>query len=466
MFELINDILTQFREKFKRQKTWRWFVCIILGFMLRSDHRGVSSMISALRLKPKLYHTFLHFFRSKAYKVSELYDKWVEVVIKYAKLMEVGERLVLLGDHIKIAKEGRRMPCVQKHHQSSENCGKAEYIDGHIFGQISAVITNGTESRAIALMSEIQESGAKTGGDTLITQTVKLAGEVTKSANRPAILVLDAYFCSSTTFESSDAIVNEEDNRLLEIVTRAKSDTVGFRDPENDKGKAGRPRKYGEKVKLYDLFKDKSVSFTSAKMILYGKVKDVQYLCRDLIWKPAERKIRFVLVKMGNSGIVLMSSDRTLTSQEIITLYASRFKIETGFDDQKNDIGGFAYHFWTDALEKRKRNKDTIVPTDPKKIEKINKTKQAIQSWVCLSIIAIIAAGIFSIIGFTYNRVIWKHYPGYIKTVNSRIPSVATTKLAFAQLWGDLLPALDSLWAFAFIPNFQRVADFFYPYAT
>lgn len=463
MFQLINDIITQFRKSFKRNKTWKWFVCIIMGFMVRSEHRGVSSIISALRLKPKMYDTLLHFFGSKAYQVSELYSKWVEVVIKYELLLEIRGRLVLLGDHIKIAKEGRRMPCVQKHHQSSENCGKAEYIEGHIFGQISAVVTKGVESRAIALMSELQESGAKTGGETLITQTVKLAGEVTKSADKRAILVLDAYFCSGTTFEAADGITDKEDNRMLEIVTRAKKDTIAFREPTPSvKGKAGRPRKYGEKVKLYDLFGDKALNFTSTKMILYGKVKEVQYLCRDLFWKPANRKIRFVLAKIGRSTIVLMSSDSTLTSQEIITLYANRFKIEAGFDDQKNDMGGFAYHFWTDALENRKRNKGTIVPTDPRKQEKINKTKQAIQVWVCLSIIA---TGILTIIGFTYNRDIWKHYPGYIKTVSSRIPSVATTKLAFSQLFFTLLPTLGSLKAFAFIPQLQRVLDFF-PYAV
>jgi hypothetical protein len=458
MFQLINDIIAQFRGSFKRQKTWQWFVCIILGFMVRGDHRGVTSTISALRLKPQLYHTLLHFFRSKAYKVSELYKKWVEIVIKHAILLEVRGRMVLIGDHIKIAKEGRRMPCVQKHHQSSENCGKAEYIEGHIFGQISAVITNGVESRAIPLMSELQESAAKTGGDTLITQTVKLAGEVTKSANKPATLVLDAYFCSGKTFEAADTITDEEDNRMLEIVTRAKKDTVAYRDPvQSVKGKAGRPRKYGEKVKLYDLFKDKTVNFASAKMLLYGKWKEVQYLCRDLYWKPAERKIRFILAKTGASEIVIMSSDRRLTSREVITLYASRFKIETGFDDQKNDMGGFAYHFWTDALPKRKRNQDTVVPADPKKQEKINKTKQAIAAWVCLGIIA---TGILTIIGFAYNRDIWKHYPGYIKTVSSRIPSVAATKLTFAQLWGDISHTLGSFRAFDFIPKLQRLVEF------
>jgi len=38
------------------------------------------------------------------------------------------------------------MPYMQKHHQDSGNSGKAEYIVGHNFGQISAIITNGEVS--------------------------------------------------------------------------------------------------------------------------------------------------------------------------------------------------------------------------------------------------------------------------------------------------------------------------------
>ena len=461
MFELINDILTQFKEKIKGEKAWRWFVIIVIGFMDRQDQRGVTSIIGGLRLEPKVYHSMLHFFRSRAYKVVELYERWVEVALKYAMMIEIRGRLVLLGDHIKIAKEGRQMPCVQVQQQSSENSGKAEYIEGHCFGQISGVMSNGVESRAIGLRAEIQESAAKTGGaDTLIAQMVKLGGEVTKSAKRRTIEVLDGYFCSGTTFYAADEVVDEQGNRMLEIVTRAKSNTVAYRDPvANDNAKAGRPRKYGEKVKLKDVFTDKTVNFESTQMEIYGKIKEVQYLCRDLFWKPANRKIRFVWAKTGAGSIVLMSSDRKLTSKEIITLYSLRFKIESGFDDQKNDMGTFAYHFWTDALPKRKKNNDTPVPLDDKSLQKFNDSKNAIHSWVCLNIIA---TGILSFIAFSHNSIIWNHFPGFIKTVSSRIPSVATTKLAFSHLFHALLPSLHALNSFAFIPDLQRLSVFLF----
>ena len=460
MYQLINDIVTQFRGNFKRKKTWQWFVCIVLGFMLRNDHRGVTSTISALRLKPGLYHTLLHYFRSSAYKVGELYEKWIRVVLKYAPLLEISKRLVLVGDHIKIAKEGRRMPVIHKHHQESQNSGKAEYIEGHNFGQVSALVTNGEVTRSIPLMTELQESSRKSGGDSLIVQMVTLAGKVSSEMNKPAILVLDAYFCSGTTWETSDNIIDKHGSRMLEIVTRAKSNTVAYHEPPKlSKPKCGRPRLYGKKVRLSELFSKRSEEFTPKTMILYGTSTKLQYLCVDLIWRPAKRKVRFVLVKIGNTPFVLMSSDLTLTAEEIIALYANRFKIETGFDDIKNDMGGFAYHFWTKALPKRKRNQETQTPTDPKSQEKVKKAIQATEAYVCLNVIA---TGILTIIAFRHTREIWNRFPGYIKTVRNPIPTVATTKSTLSQDFCAFLPMLKGFTAFKFIPKLQRLVDFLY----
>lgn len=460
MFQLINNILTEFRSCFKRERAWKWFVCFILGFMLRTDRRGVTSTITALRLKPELYHTMLHFFRSNAYRVDELYQVWVNIVLEKAPLLRISNRLVLLGDHIKISKEGRHMPCIQKHHQDSQNSGKAEYIEGHNYGQISAVITNGKVSRSIPLMAEIQESKAKTGGDSLIVQMINLAGKVAETSGKPLIVVLDAYFCSGSAWESTDGILDPQGNRLVEIVTRAKTSYTAYHPPEKPlHPKRGRPRLYGEKVKLSSMFKSHDAQFSEKMMTLYGKLTNVRFLCVDLIWKPAARICRFVFVKTGNVPFVLMSSDLTLSPEEIILLYATRFKIETGFDDQKNDMGGFAYHFWTKSLTKRKRNMDTQLPADPKKLINIAKAKQATETFVCLSLIA---TGILTVIAFDHSRDIWNRYPGYLRTIRNPIPTIATAKLALSQDFRAFLPYLSTLDAFSFIPKLQRVSEFLY----
>ena len=466
MFQLINSIVHEFRICFKRTKTWQWFLVIIMGFMLRYDHRGVTSIIAALRLKPKLYHTMLHFFRSAGYKIEELYKKWIKVAINNGTIVRIAGRVVVLGDHIKISKEGRHMPEIQVLHQESDNSGKPEFIEGHCFAQVGAVMTNGHVSRNIPLMTQRQvsppkrEGKKKKDGDSLVVQMVKLIHETAKSIDEPVVAALDAYFSSESAWTTVDKTIMESGERLVEIVTRAQTNTVAFNIPEPPKvKKRGRPRKYGKKVVLYDLFSDTS-KFVTTTMTMYGKRTEVKYLCMDLLWKPVKKLVRFVLVKTDDGYCVLMSTSLTLSPEDIIAIYALRFKIETSFDEQKNEVGSFAYHFWTTALPKRKRwSKKIEQPSDPKLQKRIEKAKQATDSFVCL---CTIATGILTIIAFSYNRKIWQQYPGWLRTVRGSIPSIAVIKETLAQGLPIFIKRRPDLPMCSIISDRQREDKFLY----
>ena len=472
MFQLINHILNEFRKSFKRTKTWQWFVVLVIGFMIRSELRGVTSVVSALRLHPRLYHTMLHFFRSHAYKTDGLYDNWIKVSLEQTPIVRIAGRVVVLGDHSKVPKEGHYMPDIQVLHQESDNAGKPEFIEGHNFGQVSAVITNGQVSRSLPLRTQLQKSPPKQEGkknskddsDSLVVQMVNLVHETAKSINEPVVAALDAYFSSKSAWFTADKVMTENGDRLVEIVTRAQSNTVAFKIPEPPKvKKPGQPRKYGDKVYLHNLFSDMT-NFTQTTMSLYGKSTDVNYLCLDLIWKPVKRLVRFVCVKTDRGCCVLMSTSLTLSPEDIITIYALRFKIETSFDEQKNDMGCFAYHFWTTALPKRKRWSKTIEqPSDPKLQKRIEEARHATESFVCL---CTIATGILSIIAFSHSAEIWKRYPGWIKTLRTAIPTIATVRVTLAQ---DLLAFVERCPLITFcsiIKQRQRPVEFFYEEAV
>jgi hypothetical protein len=128
--------------------------------------RGVSSVISALRMKPGHYTTLLKFFRSNAFDIDALYRKLITVFLKILPPKTIDGKVILVGDHIKISKEGRRMPCIEKLHQESQNSGKGAFIEGHLFGFISMVIPG--FNRSIPVMWRIQESKAKSGGESMV----------------------------------------------------------------------------------------------------------------------------------------------------------------------------------------------------------------------------------------------------------------------------------------------------------
>ena len=71
------------------------------------------------------------------------------------------------------------------------------------------------------------------------------------------------------------------------------------------------------------------------------------YRVCDLLWRPAGRLVRFVVVMHPTRGsCILMCTDTSLSAVDIIRLYGLRFKIEHSFKQATRQIGSFAYHFW------------------------------------------------------------------------------------------------------------------------
>jgi hypothetical protein len=171
MFQFINTILEQFLPCFNREASWVNFCTIVIGFIMRPDMRGVTSVIAALGLRPGRYTTLLKFFRSTSFDVESLYRKLITVFMKLLPPETVGGKVILIGDHIRISKEGRRMPAIEKLHQESQNSGKGTFIEGHLFGFISMIVPG--FNRSIPVMAGIQESRRRTGGESLIVQMVR-----------------------------------------------------------------------------------------------------------------------------------------------------------------------------------------------------------------------------------------------------------------------------------------------------
>jgi len=134
MIQEISLILLQFRDCFSRPAAFNWFVIVIMGFIIRLDHHGVTSMIRWLGLKPSLYTALLSFFRTSSWHLKCIQQRWLQIVQSCCPLLTVDNRYLIAGDGIKVAKEAEKMPAVKKLHQESENSGKPPYIYGHHHG--------------------------------------------------------------------------------------------------------------------------------------------------------------------------------------------------------------------------------------------------------------------------------------------------------------------------------------------
>lgn len=142
----------------------------------------------------------------------------------------------------------------------------------------------------------------------------------------------------------------------------------------------------------------KKSAFVSAKIEMYGKLEDVCFYCIDLLWgKSLYQPLRFVLVRMGATNSILVSTKLDLDPETIIRLYSYRFRIETMFRELKQQIGGFAYRFWTKSLAKLSHFRKKADPSPlasiaaEKERSNILRTVRAIEMY---ALIASIAMGI------------------------------------------------------------------------
>ena len=376
-------VLAQLRPQFPRKVTFFVFVTAVIGLMVRSDLRGVTSIVRAFDLKPAFYKSLLRLFRAHI-DVGRLADAWTRIVFKIfaPHLVRVSGRVVLLVDGIKVPKEGRRMPAVKSLHQESENNSKPAFIMGHMFQSVALLVEGLGRRFAVPLSSRIHE-GLKANNKDQKTLVDKLALEIGwLPIPEPFLVLADAYYCAADFVGLVLGLGGH-------VITVARSNAVAFEKPVPKLRGRGRKPKYGAKVKVASFF---SGELTTAAVTAYGgEPTEVRYWTRDLIWKGTGEVVRYVGAIFPNGKkAVLMCTDTGLSAEAIIEAYSARMRIEQGFKVLLHNLGAYSYHFWTKAMAKiKRRTKGQFVHHEPEEVRsKMFETHAAYELYVACGLIA------------------------------------------------------------------------------
>lgn len=406
------------RQACSRSRTFLWLAAAIAGMSSRSDLLGVSSIIRALGFCERFYDRLLDFFHSNAIDPDVLTRCWVRLVFqRMPGICRSHGRPVLVGDGIKTSKRGRKMPAVKLLHQASQTNTKPSYIMGHSIQVVSALVSASSTFFAVPLSGRIHEGLLFTTRDqrTLSEKFLSLVGSL--GLEEPVYLVADSYFACQTI--ALGLLAQGSD-----LISRLRKNAVAFQPvPPPLKPKAGRPKFYGPKVRLFSLFDSRQDGWVSLASPVYGeKGVMIRYLSLDLIWRPIQRLARFVLVDHPHRGrILLLSTNRSLNPIEIIRLYGLRFKIELSFKQAVRSIGVYAYHFWMRIMDKipfhgsdqylhRKSNSYRFAAR-----RKLAAYHRHIQ-------IGLIAQGILQCLAATVPSLVWSSFGSWFCTIRPGIP--------------------------------------------
>lgn len=433
----MESSLAAFKGCFKRSATYRWFVAVVCGFMVRGDHLGVTSIIRGLGLHGEQYERLIHFFRSTAYSLEGLRKTWYRIIAKSGLLFKVNGRNLILGDGTKTPKEGRYMPGVKKLYQESENSAKPQYIFGHMFGGIAVVIGRMRTRFACPLSMTIQEGLTCTASwegseHSDAAHTIQIYQNAYHAARvlGPSYLALDRLFLTVESLRELDRLNSNE--HLLDVVTRAKDSCIAYYPlPSDYKPRQGRPRLKGDSVKLKELFESRRNDFVKATVTMYGETVNVEYLCLDLQWGSGLYKLlRFVLVKTpGRGNAIFVATDLNMAPELVIETYANRFKIETMFREYKQQLGGFCYHFWTKAAPRLNRYKKKGEPNPLETVENLklrNRILRALKATESFVLISSISMGLVQMMALTPDIANTAGKSRYLRTKSVEHVSEAT----------------------------------------
>lgn len=433
-----TEAFSYLRGAFSRQLTFFWAITYCAGMSLRSNIRGVSSIVCALGLLEGCYKCLDRLAHSSGVDLDKLCHLWVKLCLRLFEPICVDGYVVLVADGIKVPKEGKKMPGVKLMHQQSQSNAKAEFIMGHFIQAVSLLVhTPLGNIAAIPLVARIHDGLVYSNRctQTVISRLAALLERLSDSAQYPVMVIADAYYASSSLIKPLCQAGGE-------LLCRVKHNAVAYVPVEPPiKKKRGRPKIIGKKVVLRSFFNDFDKIST--------QTGEYRYYCVNLYWKPAKRVVRLILVEHPQKGrAVFMSTKTDLDPLVAIRLYEKRWLIETGFKTAVHQIGTFAYHFWMKAMKptKRGQTKQYLHKESKEYRDSVNRKMHAFHVHMMLGCIN---QGLMQHLAINFRDQVWTSFCGWLRTMRKNVePSELVVANALRATFPNFLTAakIGSAW--------------------
>ena len=260
---------------------------------------------------------------------------WLALARQFTRLViqVTKEEVIHLAiDDTLTLRASKKAPASQIHHQHGNKPNLSQYVQGQCWVSLAWVVKfKGNRDVALPLLTRLIPSVGNTGklvaANTLIRAVYRLF------AGKAIRVLVDSWYMRRVFIESML-------RRQFNVIGQVRIDTRLYDEPVRKRKKQrGRPRKYGEK---YMPKRIAHLKRTVVTLSLYGKEQVVRYRSKRVKARFLDgRLVRAVWCEFMNEqgdykkACLLLSTDTSLSPEQVIESYGKRWAIESMFNQLK-----------------------------------------------------------------------------------------------------------------------------------
>lgn len=337
-------------------RSQKYFVPIILGMLLSSGRRTVSSWLRAAGISDD-WQDHYYFLQTLGRSAGRVATELLHLTVKQIPVSHVGNYIRLAIDDSPTKRYGPKIEAAGIHHNPTPGPSGAEFLYGHVWVTLSWLVRHplwgsiGLPLRALMYVRKKDLQAMQKAGKAPWSFRTKLdlAARLVEWCvvlfqnwfHKPVIVVTDGAYAKRPFLRrvlATGAIV----------VSRLRKDAALFDLPVVKKrpGK-GRPARYGRNRLSLARRGGHKLGWTTSRMTLYGREQNVTYKTFLATYRPAGGVIRVVIVNRSPQlfadspaeWIAFFSTDPQLSVETILECVADRAAIEQNFHDVKEVHG-------------------------------------------------------------------------------------------------------------------------------
>jgi hypothetical protein len=186
----------------------------------------------------------------------------------------------------------------------------------------------------------VRRNGAAVAFETKMDQAATMLKAVFAYFRQPVLVVADSWFGNNGLWSRLARGRGGDFHLLSRLRTNLTLYALPCASVPGAAPKRGRPRKYGARLgSVAQCASTRRALAETYRVLLYGKQRDVLGCAQVVMLKTMKCPVRVVWVFRKSRYIALVTTDLSLSVEQIVEFYGARWKIESGFKEIKQEIG-------------------------------------------------------------------------------------------------------------------------------